>query len=182
MTPNNESNKGNSCDFSPSFLHNRGRLSRLPPEERKKIAQKGGLARSEKKKLSSQLNPIKTGNSTKAVSISKCNECLINDFCDYYKKDSACSIELNVYRNMAHNFKAFIGNNPKDMLVKIMKTYIELEQQVNKDPSEYKLTQQIYLLMKIYEMKFGRGSFSIKSSTNINPSDEIKQLMKQLKD
>jgi hypothetical protein len=62
---------------------------------------------------------------------------------------------------MAQEFKAFTGNNPKEMLVKIMKAYLTLEEEVKNNPSEYKLTQQVYLLMKIYELKFGKASLRI---------------------
>ncbi|MCF7859700.1 MAG: hypothetical protein K9N07_10340 [Candidatus Cloacimonetes bacterium] len=182
MTSNNESNYGNSYSPSPSFIKNKGRLSRLPPEERSRIARKGGLAKSEKKKLSSQLNPIKTGGATKALPISKCNDCPIKEICHFYKEDTACSIELNVYRSMAQEFKAFIGNDPKDILIKIMKTYMVLEKEVSINPSEYKLMQQIYLLMKIYEMKFGKASFRLNIEKPINTSEDIKELMNELRE
>ena len=89
MTSNNHANNGNSYSHSP-FEHNKGRLKRLPPEERRAIARKGGLAKSEKKKLSSQLNPVKSGRATKVFSIINCDDCEIKTDCPLYRKNTAC--------------------------------------------------------------------------------------------
>jgi|SRR3989344_1144286 len=179
--PNNEANKGKLYCPSP-FEKNKGRLKRLPPEERRSIARKGGLAKSERKRASSQLNPITSGNHTIVINIAKCNECPIKHYCELYKKDSACRIELNIRRDLIRQFKAFAGVNPKDMMKEIMKIYRKLEEATNKDPSFYKLLQQVYLLINIYKMKFGDKSFSISLQGDLNnTSFEIKKIMDELR-
>ena len=146
-------NNGENYGSSPSFKKNQGRLAKLQPKERKEIARKGGLAKSEKKRLNNQLNAIKTGKYTD-FHISKCNECPLNKTCDYYKKDSACKIEINIKRNVVNQFKAFVGNNPEDMLKEIMRQYKNLEKEAQTSPTYTKNIQMLYLLIKIYEMKY----------------------------
>jgi hypothetical protein len=181
---NNESNNEKQGQSSPEWRKNMGRLRNIPIEERRKIARKGGLAKSERKRLSSQLNPIKTGNSTSIISIAKCNECPINHICGYYKKDSACSLELNIRRNALSQFKAIAGSNPDDMLKEMSKAYFLLEEEVHKNPTLYNLSQLMYLLMHIYEMKF-RQYGKTRKGINISiqsESNEVKKLMKELRD
>lgn len=179
--PNNHANKGELCSPSPFFEKNKGRLARLPPKERRAIARKGGLATSEKKKLSSQLNPIKTGKATSIISIINCDDCQIKEDCPLYRKGLACQVELNIRKDTVRQFKAFVGNKPEDMLKEIMKTYRKFERLVEDDPSFYKLSQLLYLLLSIYRMKFGEKSFVTKiNSSNDNPSSDVKKLMEEL--
>lgn len=179
--PNNDPNNGKLYAPSPFFEKNKGRLARLPQEERRNIAQKGGLARSERKRLSSQLNPIKTGKATSIILITNCDDCQIKEECILYKKGSACQVELNIRRNTVGQFKAFVGNKPEDMLREIMKVYLNLETMVKDNPSFYKLSQLLYILLNIYQMKFGEKSFITNVNTDINnPSVDIKNIMKKI--
>ncbi|MFH1972387.1 MAG: hypothetical protein ABIJ18_02810 [archaeon] len=159
MKPNYNANNDKNITAPPSFRQNWGRLARLPREERIEIARKGGLARSEKKRLSSQLNPIKTGKATSVISITNCDDCQLKRDCDYYKEHSACQIEINIRRNTIQQFKALAGNSPEDMLGEMAKTYMKLERIADENPTFYNLLQQVYLLMKVYELKFGRGQY-----------------------
>lgn len=108
---------------SPSFIKNMGRLKDLPPSERVAIARKGGLVVSERKKRSSQLNPITTGRATSVIDIANCDDCPISSVCHLYKPNSACAIEIQIRRNLIRQFKAFAGTNPEDLLLEIMKAY-----------------------------------------------------------
>jgi len=179
--PNNDPNNGKLYSPSPFFEKNKGRLARLPPEERRSIAQKGGLATSERKKLSSQLNPIKTGKATSIISIVNCDDCQIKEDCLLYEKGSACQVELNIRKNTVRQFKAFVGSKPEDMLREIMKVYLKLEAMVKDDPSFYKISQLLYILLNIYQMKFGEKSFITNVNADINnPSIDIKKIMKKI--
>lgn len=184
MESNQDPNNVKSGASSPEFRKNMGRLRYIPIEDLKEIARKGGLAKSERKRLSSQLNPIKTGKATSIIPISKCNECPINSVCGWYKENAACSLELNIRRNAIAQFKAFVGVNPEDMLKEMFKKYNQLEEEVRKNPSHYNLSQLMYLLMNIYQMKFGNLG-KAKQGFNIpiqNQSSEIKELMKELRE
>ena len=182
MEPNNESNNGKPYCPSPEFEKNKGRLARLQPEELSEIARKGGLAKSEKKTISSQLNPIKTGKATSVISISTCNDCPIKEECPLYGENSACQIEVNIRRNIVKQFKVFVGNKPEDMLKEIMALYLRLEKMIEEDPSFHKLNQQLYLLMSIYKMKFGEKTFNTNINTNNdNPSADVKKIMDELR-
>jgi hypothetical protein len=180
--PNNESNNGKPYLPSPFFEKNKGRLARLQPEERRAIAQKGGLAKSERKRLSSQLNPIKTGKATSIISISNCDDCQIKEDCPLYRNGSACQVELNIRKSTVRQFKAFIGNNPEDMLKEIMKAYCKLEEMAEEDPSFYKLSQLLYLLLGIYKMKFCEESFITNVNATIDSnSTDIKKIMEKIR-
>ncbi len=157
MDPNQDSNQAKTGASAPEWRKNVGRLALLPREELIAIARKGGEARSLKKQLAAQLNPIKTGTSTSVISISRCNECPLKDSCKWYEANAACSLELNIRRNAVLQFKAFVGNNPEELLAEIMRTYHKLEMMAEEDPSFYKCLQQMHLLMSIYQMKFGGG-------------------------
>lgn len=158
MEPNHDPNQGNKGASSP-FEQNKGRFGRLPPEELSIIARKGGLARSERKTLSSQLNPIKTGKATSALSISQCDECPLRRECDFYSPNSACQVELNIRRNIARQIKAFTGNSPQDMLLELLRIYKQLDDASEKEPSFHKTIQLLYVLIVIYKLKFGEDSF-----------------------
>lgn len=184
METNQDPNNVKSGASSPEFRKNMGRLRNIPIEDLKEIARKGGLAKSERKRLSSQINPIKTGKATSIIAIARCNECPINTICGYYKENAACSLELNIRRNAITQFKAIAGINPEDMLKEMSKAYTKLNEEVNKNPTQYNLLQLMYLLMNIYEMKFGKlgktkQSFNIPIQTQ---SSEIKELMKKLRE
>lgn len=183
MEPNNVSNNENPHSSSQEFNKNKGRLARLSLAERQDIARKGGLARSERKRLSSQINAIKTGSSTKAISISTCDSCPSKAECGYYRKDMACQIELNLRRNIVRQYNAITGINPQDLLKEMFYTYKQLENLVLEKPSFYALLQLVYLQMQIYQMKFGK--MGKKQGINIpiiNASTEVKSLMKELRD
>jgi hypothetical protein len=181
MTPNNESKQGKQDVPSPNFADNMGRLSSLSPEERIAIARKGGLAKSERKKVSCQLNPINTGNATKVIPITLCNNCYAKETCAYYVKDKACQIEINIRRNVHSQFKAIAGLNPEDMLREMFKTYQQLDEDVQKNPTFQALLAQMYLLIRIYDLKFGKGEYMQKSSISSNNTKDIKDLMKELR-
>jgi hypothetical protein len=174
MTPNNEANQGKQDLPSPKFADNMGRLASLPPDERREVARKGGLAKSERKKVSCQLNPINTGNATKAILITQCNDCFAKETCTYYVKDKACQIEINIRRNVNSQFKAIAGLNPEDMLKEMFKTYRQLEEEVHKTPNFQALLQQMYLLIRIYELKFGKGEHMQKSDISYSARKTLK--------
>lgn len=159
--PNKDANQEKPCSHSPLFLKNRGRIAFLPPAERVAMARKGGLVKSERKKQMSQINPVRTGKATSIISIGQCNDCPSKSDCREYKADSACVIELNIRRNLIGQFKAFVGERPEDLLIEMMKLHQKLEKEIDKNPTYYNLTQQIYLLIRIYQLKFGEKSFDV---------------------
>ena len=179
---NHDSNQGKRGLKSSQFEENKGRIKRLPLNEIRKLAKKGGEAKSEKKRLSCQINPIKTGQATYAISISKCNECPVRNVCNEYEKNSACKIEISIRRNLIGHFKAFVGTNPEDMLKEMMKIYMKIEQATKEDPTFYNLSQQLYLLMNIYKMKYGDKSSLAMVNLNVNnPSLDVKDIMKKIR-
>ncbi len=182
METNHDANQEKTCKKSLEYKKNVGRFSRLTQEELSRIARKGGQARSERKRLSSQLNPIKSGNATSVFNIAKCDDCLIKVDCDFYRQGSACQVEINIRRNIIRQFKAFQGDNPKDMLIEIMRVYKKLEQMVEEDKSFYKYTQLFHMLLHLYRMKFCEGHFDKKIlEDGLNISLEVKRIMKELR-
>ncbi|MCX6711493.1 MAG: hypothetical protein NT139_00440 [Candidatus Woesearchaeota archaeon] len=149
----------------------------MPPEERRDIARKGGLAKSGRKTLSCRLNPIKTGRYA-SIPITKCDECEKKEECPFYKKGSACKIELNIRKNIIRQFKALGGNKPEDMLIEIGNIFTKLEDMVDKKPSFNKLRQLLNILIRIYKMKFGKATFITSANANTsNPTIDIKLFM-----
>lgn len=176
---NQESNHGKNGGLSLPFLKNKGRFANLSPEERSSIARKGGLTMSSRKRLSSQLNAIKTGQSTKVIQISKCNGCPLKNSCHLYKPNAACRIELNLRRNLILRLNAVTGNNPEDLLQEILRVYQRIEDEVSENPSFNHLLIQIKLLVELYKLKY--GDYPALPRQDAITSNWVKQAMTDLR-
>ncbi|NCC70765.1 hypothetical protein EOM09_04235 [bacterium] len=131
----------------------KGRFANLTKEEIKEISRKGGIARTEKKKLQSQLNAIKTGKDSK-YDFSECNKCQLKDKCSFYRENRCCQIEIQTRKNTIQKFAKFQFKTPEEMLEKMMLSYDKLEEEINKENDFKKKVQLMYLLLEIYKLKF----------------------------
>jgi len=166
---------------SPFLNKNKGGLSKgrfdfMTPEKRIEMARLGGSATSEKKRLSSRLNPITTG---RYSGIPNCDDCEKKDTCILYREGLACQVELNIKRNAVRAFSAIAGGTPEDMLVEMYRVYEKIVDIIEEDPSYTKYQNLMYMLMNIYRLKFGEALFikSFNIDISNNPTLDIKNLM-----
>lgn len=90
----------------------------------------------------------------------------------------------DIKKGKLFNVRAFTSSDPTDLLAKMQVIFKKLEDCVDSDPTYTKLINMLYLMEKIYKMKFGEKMFSVslKGDVSGNSSLDVKDLMKTIRD
>lgn len=158
-----------------------------PKEERVAIAVKGGLARRGKGgkhyTLCSNCElrltcPRAYEEFTIALNAGKpCSEhrsrCV-------YEMEGRRSKKMVIYKDN----RAFVGNDPRDLLAKMQTIFAKLEAVVYEDPDNYnKLVNLMYIMINLYKLKFPKETVSLNLHSNVGgtPVLDIKSMMSQMR-
>lgn len=204
-SPENQPNEGGDVQEKKSVvgsgLVKPGRLARLPPEERSRIARLGGKAS----------KPL-------VQAYTKCIECEFRYNCKRafeefnvryqkglkYQQDGRTDINQKHYLEftmemarcvyemegkkhekslMAKRIKAFVGDNPDDMQALIHDIFETMLDQAKKEPSFAKSQQMLYALNTLMKTKYGEARYNVNINQNQkgNTSIDVKQIMKEIR-
>jgi hypothetical protein len=200
--------KGGSKKITKGMKAMQGRLSKLAPEERSAIASLGGRASQEARREGKYLqryskcagcrirlfcahaydeyNQIQArikaleGNNPNNVNIARLREFKVGD--------SRCRYELSLRDHDKQRdfelFEAFVGGTPEKMMAEMARVYSVMDNKACESPSFGKLINLYYMLIKVYELKYGPRSSKILVSNHIqsgSPNSDIKALMADMR-